>query len=132
MYKTLLLITGIVTAVFSAIILFETLYNVYNYINLKFVITKISIITDIINFIAATLYAYCSYGFIKHSLNTKYVLLFSTILLAIFYTILIIYLRNLISIEFINVKTFVFRVSYSAFLTFIAWNFIMKLEGEKF
>lgn len=130
MYKTLLLITGIVTAIFSAIILFETCYNVFNYMNEKFLVTKISIITDLVHFTASMLLAYCSYGFFKHKINTKNILLFSTILLAVFYTILVIYLKNLISLEFINLKTYVFRVSYSAFLTFIAWNFIIKLESE--
>ncbi|NUM32019.1 MAG: hypothetical protein HUU47_06815 [Bacteroidetes bacterium] len=131
MYKTLLLITGIVTAIFSAIIFFEIGYNIYNYLNLKFLVTNISIITDLVHFIAATLFAICSFGFIKQKMVTKNILLFATILLTVFYSILIIYLKNIVSIEYINVKSYFFRVSYSAFLTFIAWNFIIKLSDEK-
>lgn len=130
MYKTLLLISGIVTGIFSAIILFEVFYNIYNYLNNNYVFSKISISTDIVNFIASIIYAYASFGFIKQSPKTKKILLFNTLFISVYYIFLTIYLKNMISVEYLNLKTYVFRISYSAFLTFIAWNFIMKLENE--
>ena len=130
MYKTLLLITGIVTGIFSAIFLFEVFYNFYNYLNNNYVFSKISLSTDIVNFIASIFYISAALGFIKQSVNTKKILLFNTIFISVYYILLTIYLKNLISVEYLNLKTYVFRISYSAFLTFIAWNFIMKLENE--
>lgn len=130
MYKTLLLITGIVTGIFSAIILFEVFYDFYNYLNNNYVFSKISLSTDIVNFIASIIYANAAFGFIKQSSKTKKILLFNTLFISVYYIFLTIYLKNMISAEYLNLKTYVFRISYSAFLTFIAWNFIMKLENE--